>query len=140
MSFLPYVIGFDIRVPPTQDLEELENKIKEFTNIDGVSYDFHYKVTNQSISSTDPQQNPYWSVFTAVIHSFGKEVDIETFPASTDARYLRELNIPAIGFSPMHHTPILLHDHDERIHRDTYIEGIQVYEKLISRLATETFQ
>jgi aminoacylase len=132
--------GFDIRIPPTVDLDEFEKKIKEWTNIDGVSFDFHYKVTDQTISSTDPQENPYWKVFEEVIRSFGKDVEIETFPASTDARYLRALDIPAIGFSPMHHTPILLHDHDERIHRDTYLEGIKVYEKLISSLATDTAQ
>lgn len=37
----------------------------------------------------------------------------EIFPASTDARYFRERGLPAIGFSPMANTPILLHDHNE---------------------------
>ncbi len=35
------------------------------------------------------------------------------FPAGTDSRYIREVGIPALGFSPMNNTPILLHDHNE---------------------------
>lgn len=126
-------------VPPTVDLEKFENDvIRSFTNIDGVTYDFHYKVTDQSISSTDPQKSSYYRVFREVVDTFGKEVEIETFPASTDARYLRALNVEAIGFSPMHNTPILLHDHDERIQRSVYLEGVKLYEKLISKLATDS--
>jgi aminoacylase len=37
----------------------------------------------------------------------------QIFPAATDSRYLRQLGVPALGFSPMRHTPVLLHDNDE---------------------------
>ncbi|KOM25501.1 hypothetical protein LR48_Vigan107s002000 [Vigna angularis] len=37
----------------------------------------------------------------------------EVFPAATDSRYFRDLGLPAIGFSPMANTPLLLHDHNE---------------------------
>jgi hypothetical protein len=49
----------------------------------------------------------------AVKRAGGKLGMPEIFPASTDARYFRELGIPAFGFSPMANTPILLHDHNE---------------------------
>ncbi|BAT79156.1 hypothetical protein VIGAN_02198000 [Vigna angularis var. angularis] len=42
---------------------------------------------------------------------FGREV----FPAATDSRYFRDLELSAIGFSPMANTPLLLHDHNEVI-------------------------
>ena len=59
----------------------------------------------------------------------------EIFPASTDSRFLRELGIPALGFSPMRNTPILLHDHNEYIDEGVFVEGISVYERLITALA-----
>ncbi|BAT89813.1 hypothetical protein VIGAN_06088300 [Vigna angularis var. angularis] len=37
----------------------------------------------------------------------------EVFPAATDSRYFCDLGLPAIGFSPMANTPLLLHDHNE---------------------------
>lgn len=45
------------------------------------------------------------------------------------------MGIPALGFSPMNNTPVLLHDHDEFIGADTYLRGIDIYEKLIPSVA-----
>jgi acetylornithine deacetylase/succinyl-diaminopimelate desuccinylase-like protein len=58
--------------------------------------------------------NPWWSVFEeAVKKAGGKLGKPEVFPASTDARYFRKVGIPALGFSPIANTPVLLHDHNE---------------------------
>lgn len=78
-------------------------------------------------------------------------------PGGTDARHVRlvsyrircnvELNanlitsisgqagIPAIGFSPMNNTRRLIHDHDEHLSADTFLNGIEIYRKLISEVA-----
>ena len=58
--------------------------------------------------------NPWWGLLEeAIKNANGKVGKPEIFPASTDARYFREQGLPAIGFSPMANTPILLHDHNE---------------------------
>lgn len=58
--------------------------------------------------------NPWWALLEdAIKNANGKLGKPEIFPASTDARYFRDLGLPAIGFSPMANTPILLHDHNE---------------------------
>lgn len=44
------------------------------------------------------------------------------------------MGLPVFGFSPMNHTPILLHEHDEYLNESTFIRGIEIYEKLISEL------
>jgi aminoacylase len=36
------------------------------------------------------------------------EIDPQIFPAGNDARFLRQLGIPAFGFSPMNNTPVIL--------------------------------
>lgn len=41
----------------------------------------------------------------------------------------------AIGFSPMINTPVLLHAHNEYLNEKVFLKGIDVYEKLIERLA-----
>jgi aminoacylase len=63
------------------------------------------------------------------------ELQTEIFPAGTDGRYIRSLGIPVYGFSPMAETPILLHEHDESLHKDTYLKGIKAYEAIIPALA-----
>lgn len=61
--------------------------------------------------------------------------EVKVFPGATDSRYLRKLSIPVLGFSPMNCTPILLHEHDEFLDANIYIEGIQIYSKIIEKLA-----
>jgi aminoacylase len=34
----------------------------------------------------------------------------------------------------MNNTPVLLHDHDEFLKADTYLEGIQIFKKLIQKV------
>ena len=58
----------------------------------------------------------------------------EIFPAGTDSRYLRGLDIPCFGFSPLHNSPVLLHEHNEYVTREVFVEGIQVYEKLLEHM------
>ncbi|RHZ71213.1 hypothetical protein Glove_261g28 [Diversispora epigaea] len=62
-------------------------------------------------------------------------IEPEIFPAATDSRYLRKLGIPALGISYLKNTPILLHDHDERINENLFLEGIEFYTDLIFHLA-----
>lgn len=65
------------------------------------------------LTATD-SSNPWWALLKeAVKKADGKLGKPEIFPASTDARYFRLQGLPAIGFSPMANTPILLHDHNE---------------------------
>lgn len=53
----------------------------------------------------------------------------------TDTPLLLQLNIPALGFSPMRNTPILLHSHNERLNEKIYLEGIEIYAKVIHDIA-----
>lgn len=59
----------------------------------------------------------------------------QIFPGGTDSRYVRELGIPAIGFSPMNNTPVLLHDHNEFLNKDIFLRGIEIYKDIIVSVA-----
>jgi aminoacylase len=86
-------------------------------------------------SSTDlSEKNVWWTSFQVACGKLGIQVQTEIFPAATDSRYLRALDIPAFGFSPMNNTPILLHDHNERLHVDVFTRGIEIYVTLIETL------
>lgn len=88
------------------------------------------------LTKTD-SSNPWWSLLgEAVRKANGKLSKPEIFPASTDARYFREQGLPAIGFSPMANTPILLHDHNEFLNQDEYLKGINIYESIIKAYAS----
>lgn len=136
--------GLDIRVPPTADPAALEKRIAEewAPAARNMTYEFKHKVSiydnfGKPAVTTANSSNPWWTLLVdAIKEAGGKLGSPEIFPASTDARYFRELGIPAFGFSPMANTPILLHDHNEFLNKDEYLKGIGIYESIIRKLAS----
>ena len=49
----------DIRINPNFSLKELEEKINEFTKLNGVEWNFLLKHDSSAVSSTD-QNDPFW--------------------------------------------------------------------------------
>jgi len=154
----PYAeAGFDIRIAPHVDpqevsdmltlwCEEVSTTTKNSLSGDssgkkdvGVSWEYYYEpVKHHSKTSTDPAENPWWGLFQqALLKHFQINVSTEVFPAATDSRFLRALGIKALGFSPMRRSPVLLHEHDEYIDQDVFIEGCNVYFILIKVLSSQ---
>ncbi|KAI2650120.1 Aminoacylase-1A [Labeo rohita] len=125
-------VSFDLRIPPTVNLQEFEEKIKVWCKEAGedVTYDFA-----QNFTSTE-ESDPWWHAFSSTCKAMNVTLKKEIFPAATDSRFIREEGLPAIGFSPMNLTPILLHDHNEYLNEQVFLRGIQVYERLLPALAS----
>ncbi|KAI7791559.1 putative aminoacylase-1A-like [Triplophysa rosa] len=130
-------VSFDLRIPPTVDLQEFEEQIKAWCKEagEGVTYKFAQKHMDQNLTSTE-ESNPWWNAFGSTCKAMNMTLKKEIFPAATDSRFMRELGLPAIGFSPMNCTPILLHDHNEYLNERVFLQGIQVYERLVPALAS----
>ncbi|CAM9558218.1 unnamed protein product [Laminaria digitata] len=131
--------GFDVRISPQTPTEEFRARLAGWCREEGVTWeiaDWTTPLNEHYLTSMDREENPWWGVFLDTMKDVGVEVEPEIFPASTDSRFLRELGIPALGFSPMRNTPILLHDHNEYIDAGVFVEGIAVYERLITALAS----
>uniref|UniRef100_A0A915LA52 N-acyl-L-amino-acid amidohydrolase n=1 Tax=Romanomermis culicivorax TaxID=13658 RepID=A0A915LA52_ROMCU len=79
--------------------------------------------------------NPWWTSFSDTMNSMNLEFEVKTFVGGTDGRFLRSLKIPCIGFSPINHTPTLLHEHNEFLNEKIFLRGIEIYVKLIRALA-----
>ncbi|MQL99228.1 hypothetical protein Taro_031954 [Colocasia esculenta] len=83
------------------------------------------------------ETNPWWTVFNQAIGASGaKLAKPEILSSTTDARFMRIMGIPTLGFSPMANTPILLHEHNEFLKDTVFLKGIRVYENIIRSLST----
>lgn len=82
-------------------------------------------------------QSSWCRLLTQQVSKYCPTVKHAVFPAATDSRYIRGVGIPAFGFSPMRQTDSLLHDHNEYLHRNTFLEGIDVYEDVIRVLSNQ---
>ncbi|CAN0881036.1 acy1 [Linum grandiflorum] len=138
--------GFDIRLPPTADSESLERRIAEewAPASRNMTFEFKQKVSvydkagKPKVTKTG-SCNPWWILLEdAVGKANAKLGKPEIFTGATDARYFRELGLPAIGFSPIANTPFLLHDHNEFLSQAEYLKGIEVYESIIRVFASSS--
>ncbi|XP_053612517.1 aminoacylase-1-like [Plodia interpunctella] len=127
---------FDIRLAVTVDHTEFENRIKAWCKDAGEGVTFEFEQRNPYVECTKTDaSNPFWTAFKGATDEMGLKLSRRIFPGGTDSRYIRSLGLPAIGFSPMNHTPVLLHDHDEFLKADVYLRGIDIYVKLIAAVA-----
>ena len=136
---------FDIRISPNMQPSEVTDRLsawcEECTLPGGkVSWDYIFDTTLQehSITSTDPNINPWWGLFrTFLEEECTMKVVPSVFPAASDSRFLRALGMRAVGFSPIRGCPILLHEHDEYIPVDIFHEGCDVYVHLMMALSIQ---
>ncbi|XP_057486698.1 uncharacterized protein LOC130772830 [Actinidia eriantha] len=136
--------GFDVRFPPTADPDLLKKKIAD--EWAPATRNMTFEITEKGplrdymgrpLMTPTNDSNPWWSVFKqAVEEAGGKLSKPEILSSTTDTRYLRQMGIPALGFSPMKNTPILLHDHNEFLKDTVYLEGIKVYVSVIKALCS----
>jgi len=127
---------FDIRVTPTVDLEAFEEQLRQWCKDvgEGVHLKFLQQFKGDNLTTAD-DSNPWWKAFSSAANKLGIEIDKEIFPAATDSRFIRRVGIPAIGFSPMNKTPILLHDHNEFLNEKIFLRGIEIYLEIIPSVA-----
>jgi aminoacylase len=130
-----------MRVPPSVPFAEIRKLLDEWTEEEGVTWEFAQEgggnpLTEHHVTSIDREKNPWFALFYDTLAKRGVTLNPEVFPASTDARFVRAAKVPAFGFSPMRKTPMLLHDHNEFIGEEVFLEGIEVFEALVRALAT----
>ncbi|XP_063705608.1 aminoacylase-1-like isoform X3 [Culicoides brevitarsis] len=127
---------FDSRLSINTDHEEFEEMLNRWCAEAGGDITIEYEIKEPYVAPTPvDDSNIFWKHLKEACDELNLNLLVMVCPAGTDARFIREKNIPAFGFSPMPNTPILLHDHDEYIKADVYLKGIEIYEKVIQKLA-----
>ncbi|XP_020854841.1 aminoacylase-1 isoform X2 [Phascolarctos cinereus] len=129
--------SFDFRVAPDVDLKAFEERIQGWCQEagEGVTYQFYQRWVEPRITAVD-DSNPWWTEFSRVCREMNLSIKPEIFSAATDSRFLRAAGVPALGFSPMNRTPVLLHDHNEFLNEAVFLRGIDIYARLLPALAS----
>lgn len=132
-------VGLDIRVPPTADPKKLEKRIAEEWAPASRNMTFEFKQKfpvldkfGKPVLTAADSSNPWWVLLEEAVRIAGRKLEKpEINTGSTDARYFRRWGLPAIGFSPMASTLILIHDHNEYLNQAEYLKGVDVYVSVI---------
>ncbi|XP_065213068.1 aminoacylase-1A-like [Planococcus citri] len=129
--------GFDMRLALDVNHEKFLNMIDSWCSEAGNDVRYTFRRKSSPIAPTPmDESNPWWMVFKHEIEKMGLKWKKITSPGASDNRYIRELGIPAIGFSPINNTPVLLHDNNEFLNEKVFLRGIEIYYNLIKGLAS----
>ncbi|GBP34800.1 Aminoacylase-1 [Eumeta japonica] len=140
---------FNIRLALTVNHQEFENMVStlplfhSYNSVlrqwaieagEGVTLVFDQKDPRVESTKMD-SSNPFWTAFKSATDKLNMNLKTVVFPAGTDSRFLRQLGVPALGFSPMNHTEVQLHQHNESLSAETFLRGIDIYVDVITALA-----
>lgn len=129
-------VMFDIRLALEVNHDDFLTEIKQWCEEAGGNITIDFEQKDEYVEPTNiTPDNIYWTAFNSAVDELGLKVKTKIFPGGTDSRFIRMKGIPAIGFSPMNHTPMLLHDHNEFLKADTYLQGIEIYKVIIPKVA-----
>lgn len=130
-----FVVVLDMRFSPHEDHQEILRMVQGWLDEagEGCTLKFIQESPKYPMTSTD-DSDLWWRAFSTTCDKHSLKLEKEIFSAGTDSRYLRTLGIPCLGFSPLNHTPILLHDHNERLNERVFLRGIDIFVDLIPAL------
>lgn len=133
---------FDIRITPKISIQDFEQQLLGWiAEAEGpvkgsITYECKQMETSKfALTSIDEASNLWWKTFVASAEEMGLDVSAEVFPGATDSRFLREKGIPALGFSSMNNTPVLMHDHNEYLNESVFLRGIDILYKIVLDVA-----
>ena len=131
-----FILTFDFRITPTTNIDQFDKMLRGWLAEAGedIHLEFITKFTDQTLTCAD-ESDPWFASLTSAFRKHNLNVRPQIFPAGTDSRYLREAGLPAMGFSPMPNTPILLHDHNEFLNEDIFLKGIDIFVDIIKNVA-----
>lgn len=128
-------LTIDVRMAVTVNTDDFEKMLNRWTKEAGGDIDIEFPIKEPYCPPTATDDSSiYWKAFKSAVDELGIKIKTQVFPAGTDASYVRAAGIPALGFSPMDNTPVLLHDHDEFLKADVYLRGIEIFTKILEKV------
>jgi len=130
--------GLDVRIGPGLPTAQFRKMLDAWCAEEGLHWEFAPDTTplhEHRLTEIDRTKNPFFGAFEQACTGSGRELEKRIFPAALDSRFLRALGVPAVGFSPMAHTPVLLHAANEALSVSTFLHGIDTYKRIISAVA-----
>ncbi|XP_022177265.1 aminoacylase-1A-like isoform X2 [Myzus persicae] len=130
-------VTFDIRLAIDVDIKKMMETVEEWCRSAGPGVYVQFKDNPIRVRPTKVDDtNPWWIAFKNECDKMDMKINTRIFPAGTDSKFIRNVGIPALGFSPMNQTKTLLHDHNEFLNEKTFIRGLDIYYNIIKGLTS----
>ncbi|KAF5293043.1 hypothetical protein FQR65_LT11035 [Abscondita terminalis] len=131
-----FVITFDSRVP-VQKFASYRALVKTWCKEAGDGVTIEDIVNDEPPPHTNlDASNIFWVAFKTAMDLMGIEIKPRVFPANADARFLRSVGVPTIGYSNLFNIEIRAHGHDEYLPSQEFLQGISRFEQIIPAITS----
>ena len=128
----------DARILPGETQETLFAQVR---TVIGEGYELEVYAYGDPLEQ--PLGTPMWQLLVERLQAHDPDAQVVPFllTGATDAKWLRQLDIPCYGFAPMRFPPdmnfrALVHGHDERIPISALAFGLPILYEVVTRYAT----
>ncbi|KAJ0175490.1 hypothetical protein K1T71_008649 [Dendrolimus kikuchii] len=117
------IVGIDMRLSVDSKITDIEKLIKSWMNAAGNQTEIFYnRRVERSDETAIDDSNLFWVAMKRILTNMGMDVVPIVFPATSDIMVLRNMGIPAFGFSAKTATIPRFHDNDEYLNVITFIK------------------
>ncbi|XP_063893645.1 aminoacylase-1 [Helicoverpa armigera] len=125
----------DMRLSVKADADEMQSMVYSWMQEAGNETEVSYiRQEKQSAATAIDDTNPYWVTMNNTLNDLGIKLNPIVCPATSDMLVLRNLGIPAFGFTTKSNTIARLHGKDEYQNVETFLRGIDIYTELVKNL------
>ncbi|KAJ8721439.1 hypothetical protein PYW07_002214 [Mythimna separata] len=128
-------MAIDLRLSPDANVDEIQSLVESWMQEAGNNTEISYiRQEKQSEATAVDDSNPYWVTLKSTLNNMGIKITPVVCPATSDVLVLRNLGIPALGFTTKSNTIARLHAKDEYQNVETFMKGIDVYTEIIKNI------
>ncbi|KAF4524215.1 hypothetical protein B566_EDAN013335 [Ephemera danica] len=124
---------FDIRIATDVDLVQFKEMLAQWCLEAGPGTSIEYKREPKFIPNTKlDDSNPFWVAFKAECDKMNMNVEPRIFCGGTDSRFIREHSGSRPWYAPLY---FCTHTMNSSMHERVFLDGIAIYERLVTAVA-----
>ncbi|XP_045485702.1 aminoacylase-1A [Pieris rapae] len=136
-NILPSLVNvvIDMRLATDVSISDIQQMIDTWQNVTGPGKTVEYLRRDEVSPATTLENNRYWNAMLEAAAEMNITLKPVVLTATSDMVVVRKLGIPAIGFNPSINTISRVHNNDEYVNIETFIQGIQVVKNIVMKLS-----
>ncbi|XP_045515651.1 aminoacylase-1A-like isoform X2 [Pieris brassicae] len=136
-NIMPSLVNvvIDMRLATDVSISDIQQMIDTWQNVTGPGTTVEFLRRDEVSPATTLANNCYWNAMLEAAAELNITIKPVVLAATSDMVVVRKLGIPAIGFNPSINTISRVHNNDEYVNIETFIQGIQVVKNIVMKLS-----
>ncbi|XP_038214591.1 uncharacterized protein LOC119834323 [Zerene cesonia] len=128
-------VVIDMRLATDANVTDIDDMVNSWREAAGPLTKIEYIRRDEvSPATAVDDSNPYWLAIQDAAMELNIKIQPVVCPATSDMLVLRKLGIPALGFAPNVNMAVRMHNNDEYMPIETFLNGISIITTIVHKL------